>query len=66
MIKLGKPVKDISINKSTNIQNIFNEMAKSGGFESRNLADGLEILTSMIQDKKCSGFISFVGAIIAD
>ena len=65
MIKLGKPVKDISINKSTNIQNIFNEMAKSGGFESRNLADGLEILTSMIQDKKCSGFISFVGAIIA-
>ena len=65
MIKPGRPVKDISINKNTNIQKIFQEMAKSGGFESRNLAEGLDILANMIQDKKCLRFISFVGSIIS-
>src|SRR5437879_13817250 len=40
-------------------------MSKSGGFESRNLADGLNILTTMIQDKNCLKFLSFVGAIIS-
>ncbi|MFQ6025019.1 MAG: deoxyhypusine synthase [Nitrosopumilaceae archaeon] len=65
MIKPGRPVKDISINKDTSVQNIFNEMGKSGGFESRNLSDGLDILTSMIQDKKCLRFLSFVGAIVS-
>jgi deoxyhypusine synthase len=40
-------------------------MSKSGGFESRNLADGLEILYSMISDKDCLRFLSFVGAIVS-
>ncbi len=63
MIKLGRPVKDISIKKDDNIQSIFDEMSKSGGFESRNLVEGLDILTTMIQDKKCLKFLSFVGAV---
>jgi deoxyhypusine synthase len=40
-------------------------MANSGGFEARNLSEGLEILTTMIQDKDCLKFLSFVGAIIS-
>jgi len=40
-------------------------MAKSGGFESRNLSDGLEILASMIPDRECLKFVSFVGAIVS-
>ncbi len=40
-------------------------MSQSGGFESRNLADGLNILTSMISDKKCLRFLSFIGAIVS-
>jgi deoxyhypusine synthase len=40
-------------------------MAKSGGFESRNLADGVEILSAMISDKECLKFLSFVGAIVS-
>ena len=63
MIKPGRPVKDISIKKDDSIQNIFDEMSKSGGFESRNLVEGLDILHAMIEDEKCLKFLSFVGAV---
>jgi len=63
VIKPGRPVKDISIKKGDSIQSIFDEMSKSGGFESRNLVEGLDILHEMIEDKKCLKFLSFVGAV---
>ncbi|MDE1866421.1 MAG: deoxyhypusine synthase [Thaumarchaeota archaeon] len=59
----GRPVRDISIKNDTDLQNIFKQMSESGGFESRNLADGLEILSTMINDKQCVKFLSFVAAI---
>ncbi|HEX5456833.1 MAG TPA: deoxyhypusine synthase [Candidatus Nitrosotalea sp.] len=65
MIKPGKPVKDIRIKKGDSINSIFDQMSKSGGFESKNLVDGLNILTSMIEDKNCLKFMSFVGAIVS-
>lgn len=65
MIKPGNPVKDISIKKGDAIDTIFDQMAKSGGFESKNLVDGLNILTDMIEDKNCLKFMSFVGAIVS-
>jgi deoxyhypusine synthase len=65
MIEPGKPVQDINITNQTDIVGIFEMMSKSGGFESRNLADGLEILSSMIPDKSCLRFLSFVGAIVS-
>ena len=65
MIESGKPVQDISINEGTSIDKIFESMSKSGGFESRNLADGLSVLTEMISDDKCINFLWFVGAIIS-
>ena len=63
MIKSGKPVEDFSITKDMQINKIFEQMSKSGGFESRNLADGLYALTDMIKDKNCLKFLSFVAAI---
>ena len=60
MIEVGRPVKDIEIDSSTSIEKIFEELSQSGGFESVNLSDGLEILTEMISDKECLKFISFV------
>ena len=63
MIKPGKPVEDFSITKDMEIDKIFEQMSKSGGFESRNLADGLYALTDMIKDKNCLKFLSFVAAI---
>jgi deoxyhypusine synthase len=65
MLKPGRPVKDIEINSETNLEKIFDELSKSGGFEAVNLSDGLEILSEMIQDEKCLKFISFVGAVIS-
>jgi deoxyhypusine synthase len=56
-------VKDISIKNGDDLQNIFKQLSTSGGFESRNLADGLEILSTMINDKDCLKFLSFVAAI---
>ena len=65
MIKSGRPVKDIAIKKDDTIGTIFDQMSKSGGFESRNLVDGLNILSSMIEDKHCLKFLSFVGAVVS-
>ena len=65
MIQPGEPIQDISINKGIPIDEIFEKMSKSGGFESRNLADGLSVLTEMISDDKCINFLSFIGAIIS-
>jgi len=65
MLTPGRPVKDIEINSSTSIEEIFEELSKSGGFEAVNLSEGLEILSDMISDKKCLKFISFVGAVIS-
>jgi len=65
MVDVGRPVKDIEIDSNTSIEKIFQELSQSGGFESVNLSDGLEILTEMISDDKCLKFISFVGAVVS-
>lgn len=65
MIEPGRPVKDIKIDSNTSIEKIFEELSQSGGFESVNLSDGLEILTKMISDEQCLRFISFVGAVVS-
>ena len=65
MIEPGRPVRDIQINANTSIEKIFEELSQSGGFEAINMADSIEILSSMIKDDKCLRFISFVGAVIS-
>jgi len=65
MIEPGRPVKDIKIDSNTSIEKIFEELSQSGGFESVNLSDGLEILSKMISDDKCLRFVSFVAAVIS-
>jgi len=65
MAESGQPVKDIEIDSDTSLDKIFNEMSKSGGFESTNLSSGLQILSEMISDEKCLKFLSFVGAIVS-
>ena len=64
MIKAGRPVKDIAITKDTSIEKIFQQLEQSGGFESKNLAEGLDILSEMISDKKCVRFLSCVAAVM--
>jgi deoxyhypusine synthase len=61
---LANKITDYSIT-SKNIDSIFDAMSKSGGFESRNLSDGVDILQKMQSDDNCTKFLSFVGAIIS-
>ena len=65
MIEPGRPVKDIEIKKDTTIEQIFEELSQSGGFESVNLSKGVEILTNMISEEECLKMVSFVGAVIS-
>jgi len=62
---LGKRVKDISIKKDSDINSIFEQMSGTGGFVSRHMSEGLQILCDMVDDKQCFKFISFVGAVIS-
>ncbi|HVX02630.1 MAG TPA: deoxyhypusine synthase [Nitrososphaera sp.] len=64
---LHSAVKDHAISKDSDINSIFASMASSGGFESRNLADGVDILKRMIVDEsgKCTKFLSFVAALMS-
>ncbi|TVP40476.1 deoxyhypusine synthase [Candidatus Nitrosocosmicus arcticus] len=62
---LSKDVRDYSINQKTSITQILKNMADSGGFEGRHLANGIEILKKMLNEKNCTRFISFVGALMS-
>lgn len=57
-------IEDYSI-KHNDVKEITKQMAKSGGFESVNLIDGITILQKMIAEPQCTKFLSFVGAIIS-
>ncbi len=65
MAEPGGPVRDIAIDGDTTIEGVFAEMARSGGFEAKNMHDGLEIMSEMISDGECLRFCSFVGAVVS-
>ena len=65
MIEPGRPVKDVDISNDSNAYDIFHELEQSGGFEARNVAEGVDILYNMISDEKCTKFLSFIGAIVS-
>ncbi|MEM3160322.1 MAG: deoxyhypusine synthase [Nitrososphaera sp.] len=62
---LHSAVKDHAIDKNTDINAILKSMEQSGGFESRNLADGVDILRRMMDEPKCTKFLSFVAALMS-
>ncbi|HEX6252577.1 MAG TPA: deoxyhypusine synthase family protein, partial [Nitrososphaera sp.] len=61
---LSSEVRDYDI-KQYDVQSILSQMASSGGFESRNLAYGVDILRSMISEQNCTKFLSFVGSLMS-
>ena len=65
MVESGRPVKDIEIDAESTVEKIISELSQSGGFESINLSNGVDILSSMISDKKCLRFFSFVAAVVS-
>ncbi len=61
---LAENVADYSIG-SGDVGSIISSMSRSGGFESRNLATGINILKTMRDDSRCTRFLSFVAAIVS-
>ena len=61
---MSDSVRDYEI-QSNSIPLLIDGMQNSGGFESKNLWDGINIIRTMTKDKNCTKFLSFVGAIIS-
>ena len=61
---MSDSVRDYKI-ESNSISLLIDGMAKSGGFESKNLWDGINIIRTMTKDTNCTKFLSFVGSIIS-
>lgn len=61
---LVNEVKDYEIS-SNSVTSILDEMSNSGGFESKNLSRGVDILRKMGKDIQCTKFLSFVGSIVS-
>ncbi|RMF30523.1 MAG: deoxyhypusine synthase [Candidatus Nitrosothermus koennekii] len=59
-----EPVKDLKIEPSTTIEEIFAQMLVAGGFTAKSMAQGSDILYDMMNER-CFKFVSFVGAIIS-
>src|SRR5437867_2649554 len=60
-----KIVRDFNINKSMTVDQLVNEMFDSGGFTSKKLAQGINILEKMLKDKSALRFLSFPADIIS-
>ena len=62
---LSKIVKDYDVDVNSDFKHILSNMNDSGGFEGRNLANGIAILQNMMNEKNCTKFLSFVGFLIS-
>jgi len=60
-----KPVEDIKITRNMNISDLISSFSKTGGFTAKKIADGLDILKEMIDDRDCLRFLSFPACICA-
>ncbi|MBP1662552.1 MAG: deoxyhypusine synthase [Thermoplasmatales archaeon] len=60
-----QPVRDIQLQKNLTTNQLIKELYDAGGFSAKKLAEGVDILTRMIQEKDCVTFLSFPACIIS-
>lgn len=65
MRELGERVKDIELRPDMSVSDLVRQMWASGGFVAKKLGEAAEILTKMVEDKKCVKFLSFPACIVA-
>jgi len=63
--ELGERVKDIELRPDMSVSDLVRQMWASGGFVAKKLGEAAEILTKMVEDKKCVKFLSFPACIVA-
>lgn len=61
----NKIVKDIQLKKEMNTNELIKELYESGGFTAKKVAIGVDILENMVNEKKCTRFLSFPACICA-
>src|SRR5438445_7028513 len=54
-----RAVKDFKVIRGMTVNQVVRQMLDSGGFTSKKLAEGIDILENMMKDKKCLKFLSF-------
>jgi len=64
-VKAMQEVKDYNIQKGTKVSDLHRQMMQSGGFTSKKLATGIDIVKRMLSDKECLNFLSFPADIVA-
>ncbi|HER45634.1 MAG TPA: deoxyhypusine synthase [Thermoplasmatales archaeon] len=60
-----QPVQDISFKKYMTTNQLIKELYNSGGFTAKKVADGVDIIEQMINEKDCVKFLSFPACIIS-
>ena len=60
-----QPVRDIQLKKNLTTNQLIKELYNSGGFSAKKVADGVDILERMVQEKDCVKFLSFPACIIS-
>lgn len=63
--KIPKAVIDISLSNVKTVDDLVLQLGAAGGFSSKKVAMGTDILATMFKDKSCFVFLSFPGNIIA-
>jgi deoxyhypusine synthase len=63
--KKAKAVVDISLSDINTVNDLVIQLGAAGGFSSKKVSVGTEILTKMFKDSSCFKFLSFPGNIIA-
>jgi deoxyhypusine synthase len=61
----NQPVHDIEFTKNMTTGELITAFQNSGGFSAKKVADGVDILQRMIQQKNCLKFLSFPACIIS-
>jgi len=60
-----KPVKDIDVSGSEEIDGLVKRMYESGGFVAKKVGVAVDILESMLREENCLKFLSFPACIVA-
>jgi len=62
---LKVPIKDLKIKKGMKVSELISAMHNVGGFSAQHLADGVDILRRMINDKESFNFLSFPADLVS-
>ncbi len=62
---LREPIRDMHIQKGMKVSDLVNEMSNIGGFSAQHLANGVDILKRMIDDKNSFNFLSFPADLVS-